>query len=210
MSKLRTADRTGWVIALLGAVVLVMTFLATPSMTSSADARVTLASSSKISCDTNKWSKYIGIGTTRVLARMDIRMHACWRHIHLKKNPGMVLKKKSSLHVNIYNTSVGSFHGATWIMQEKWKPAGFQNRFRITKEQHIGLRQCLSLAGQKVCGPTADFSVGGTFNSPYISKKWAHSDGSVPRWKFVWFEGEPGQAPGSFDDNVWICNTMCR
>ena len=210
LSKMGKWDRAGFMVAAIAILVLVSTFFTTPSVTGKAFGVDRERDNRPISCDSKLWQRYVYVGQTRILARFDIKMKACWRHIHAKRNPGMVLDKRGYLKVRIYNTGTGDLNGATWNKMERWRPAGWDDRFSVTKQQHIGYRTCVSIVGQKICGPTADFSVGGRFRSPYITKEWKHSDGSAERWQFVWFQGEPGKAPGSFDDNVGMCKTMCR
>lgn len=208
MTRMQKADIAGWIIALFVVVILVTTFLTTPSVTTSALAG-TNGGNNKTSCDGKTFVKYMGIGKLPILARAEVRMHACWRHANLKVDPGKVMTSQTKWNVSFYNTANGDTVGARWNKMETWRPSGvWQNRFRLTKAQHVGMHECLSILGQLICGPTADFSLAITFNSPYISNKSSHSDGSLPRWDFNWFQGEPGQNPGSFDDNLYLCETV--
>lgn len=207
MTRTQKADVIGWVIAFIVISTLVATFLTTPGSTP--DAQAQSHRSDTVACDGHTFTRYIGMGRSPVLARAEITMHACWR-----RSNGEVIPRKSSLNVRFYNTGWGDTQGATFNEMEKWRPgnttynATYQTKYRETRAEHVGLRQCVNVLGQRVCGPTADFSLGVIFTSPYLSKPSSHSDGSPDRWDFVWFIGEPDQKPGSFDDNVYLCNDV--
>lgn len=204
---MRTANRIGWIVAMFCAIVLVATFITTSSKDFASGAQeLQKRRGDVVACDSKKWERFVGVGSSPVLARFDITMKACWKTAAADSNPGMVLDDRSEITVQIYNNGSGDTFGATWTKMEKWRPGWYplDHRWRVTQMQHIGFRQCVVI-GQWVCHATADFNVGGMFTSPYLIKR---SDGSVDRWDFVWSVGEPNKEPGSFDDNVYICNDV--
>jgi hypothetical protein len=202
------ANRIGWVVALFSALILLSTFATTSTNDYASGSTRSERRADVVECDRKSWSKYVGINDSRVLARVDVKMRACWKTAAAAVDPGKVIDSDTTLDVDFYNTGWGDTSGANWNLMEKWQPDWYpwDTFWSHTKMQHIGFRSCL-VAGQLVCTPTADFSVGGKFTSPYLIKR---SDGSVDRWDFVFFEGEPGKEPGSFDKGIWICNEMCR
>lgn len=206
------AGPIGWVIAAVIAITLVTTYLTTPSVTGTAYAGGG-RHHNKVSCDHHDWDLYVYVGQTRILARIDLRMKACWRHIHLKRDPGKIMKQRTEVHTQITNTGMGDFHGATWTIQEKYHPDHCYpgNQLIVCQARHLGFRQCVSVLGQRVCGPTADFALGAAFTSPILAKRGPICPGPCgPSWEVVFYQGEPNQPPGSFDDNVHVCRTMCR
>lgn len=208
-SRLEKWDRVGWAVAIIIAILLVGTALSTPSGTP-AHAASHHHHSNKVSCDHHLWTRYVYIGSGRIDARMEVRMKACYRHIHLAHQPGVVLDKRTQFNVRFYNTAYGDTSGTTYVMYHNYTAHWLDNLMSTGKAKHIGYRGCLSVLGQHLCSWTADFVVAGQFNSPYITKHWKHSDGSARRWTFKWYQGEPGQSPGWWDRHVHMCKTMCR
>lgn len=198
---------TGSLVFLLFVVcTLVMTFLTTPSVTGTAHAAG--RHHDKTSCDSKVFKRYVGLGGSLVMARIDVKMHYCWRHVHLKHRAGYITK--ASVSTRIYNTGWGEFHGANWSIMEQYAPYA-RGTLVVAKQRHIAMRQCFTILGQHRCGPAADFSVGGQFTSPLLADKGPVCPGPCgPRYEFSWYKGEPHQQPGSYDSKIWICDYMCE
>lgn len=205
MTRLQKGGVVGWAIVALLILTLVSTFLAAPGNTPDAIAGHR-HHGDHVACDGKKYTKYVGMGHGPVLARMELHMHACWRKVGLRHGAGKIVRRQTTYHVNFYNTAWGDTLGFRFDHSKSYRTAA-SSTFIEVQGAHSWTRQCMTVLGRTVCGPTIDFVPMIRFYSPYITEPHMHN-GIHKNWKFLWHEGEPGKPAGGADANIWVKNSI--
>lgn len=204
--KLESNTIVWWVVAVFVFSVILGTYLTSSDSPANALSINNSRATPNMRCDSQRWTRYLGMNGEPIYARMEVQARVCWKTFDSKNNPGGIVRKKSRFNVAFYNTALGATMGTRWNHSWKYRIQG-SNRWIEIIGRHSWWRNCINVLGQSICGPAGDFVPYVRFYSPYITEPRMHN-GIKKNWKLFFHEGEPGKAAGNYDRTIYISKTI--